>query len=435
MKKIGILAFAFLLLAFSSFAAQMQSRNYKQNVIVSEGGDTTSGSSYKNSIATGIINGIVSSSSYINRLGFFHILLLADGQYCTSASQCEGGFCCSSSCASSSCPTAQGGGGGGSVAAAAGGGGGFVEPQIVKDFSVSPISIQEKLNLGATATKAITIKNTGNTTLGFALSIVTVEEFVSLSETSFSLEPGQEKSITATITGSKLGSYFGEIKIVGDQIEKSISVVVDVESQQALFDVKVDIPSAYKKIEAGEELKTQITLLNIGPARKVDVLATYMIKDKRGNIIYESSETFAVEKQLSFVKSFKLPENLPAGDYLIIVEVRYQDSFAVSSELFSVVPKEGIKVKALKPNITLLAFIVIMGLAFLFVYTLMPKIKVGSLEKCDKAIADSIEAIGKNDFLKARKLYGEAREAYIRLEPQDKRDVYSRLMELYRKLK
>ena len=97
MKKSVILVFAFMLLALSSFAAQMQSESYKQSVIVSEGGDTTTSSSYKNSIATGIINSVVSSSSYINRLRFFHTLMLADGQFCTSAAQCEGGFCCSSS--------------------------------------------------------------------------------------------------------------------------------------------------------------------------------------------------------------------------------------------------------------------------------------------------------------------------------------------------
>ena len=432
MKKSVILVFAFMLLALSSFAAQMQSESYKQSVIVSEGGDTTTSSSYKNSIATGIINSVVSSSSYINRLGFFHTLMLADGQFCTSAAQCEGGFCCSSSCASSSCPTAAGGGGGG---AAAGGGGGGLFVEIIKDFSVSPSSIEEQLTLGAASTRTITIKNTGNVNLDFVLSVVTIEELVSLSETSFSLESGQEKNVDATIIGKKLGSYLGEIKIKGDVIEKSISVVANVESKDALFDVKLDIPSAYKKIGAGEELKAQITLLNIGPARKVDVTATYIIKNKLGGIVHESSETFAVESQLSFVKSFKLSESLPTGDYLIVVEVRYQDSFAVSSEIFSVVSKEEAKAGILTVNIKLIGFIVLVGFGVLFAYTLVPRLRAGNLEKCRKAINDAAEAIGKNDLMNARNLYAGARSIYIRLEPHDKREVYNRLMDLYRRLK
>ena len=99
-----ILISAMLLLALDAFAAQMSSSNYQQNVIVSSGGDNVSSSSYKIGVAIGIINAIITSSSYINKLGFFHTWLLADGQPCTLASQCEGGFCCSGLCRSSACP-------------------------------------------------------------------------------------------------------------------------------------------------------------------------------------------------------------------------------------------------------------------------------------------------------------------------------------------
>lgn len=385
MKKVKIsifFLFAFLFLAFSVFAAQINSTNYRQNVIVSAGGGNVSSSSYKMGVAIGIINRVINSSSYINRLGFFHTWLLANDQPCTAASQCEGGFCCSSLCKSSACPSGDsgssgsGGGGGASSGGGGGGGGGIAAPTIakepVKDFSASPSSIKERLMLGSAATKTIAIKNTGDTALSFDLSVATVNDFVLMSDTSFSLEPGQEKIVEANIIGKKLGSYFGDIEIKGDSIKKSVTVVVDVESEQALFDAKIDIPSAYKEVEAGGDLKAQITLLNVGPARKVDVTATYIIKDKRGNKIYESSETFAVDSQTSFVKSFKVPENLQPGDYLAIIEIRYEKSFAVSSELFKVVEKEMTIGKTIKSNAALIAalivFIVLM--IFLFVYPL-----------------------------------------------------------------
>lgn len=441
MKKVKIslvlvLVFVFLL-ASNVLAAQINSANYNQNVVVSTGGENSSSSSYKTSIAVGIINGIISSAAYINNLGFFHTWLLADGQPCASASQCEGGFCCSSLCSSSACPSAAApAAAGGAAAPAAAGAAG--SPLEIKDFSVSPSSVKEHIPLGIAKTDKIAIRNTGNANLSFRLSVITIDEFVSLSDSGFLLEPGEEKAVEINIIGKKLGSYLGEIGISADGIKKSISVVIEVESDQVLFDVKMDIPTAYEEIEAGKELKAQITLFNIGQ-RRVDVTPTYIIKDKRGNVIYEASETFAVEKQKSYVKSIKLPGNLQPDDYLAVVELRYENSFAVSSELFRVVPKQEIQIqKALKLNNTLmLVLVVFFGLMFLFAYLLVPKFKIKrtNLEKCLNVIADAKKSLNKNQIIKAKQLYIEAMRLYDGLDEKEKKEVYSEFKALYSSLK
>ena len=443
--KIGILVFVFLLVSYGVFAAQITSNTYKQNVIVSEGGDNVSSSSYKTSIALGIINSIASSASYINKLGFFNTWLLADNQPCTSASQCEGGYCCSSLCASSACPTTAPSGGGGSAAAAPSGGGGGVaaptEIEKIKDFSVSQNSIKEQLVLGGAKTITIKIKNIGNTPMNFDLSSGNLKDFIFLSETSFSLDAGQEKAVEVNIIGKKLSSYLGEIEIASEGIKKSISVVIEVESEQVLFDAKVDITALYKKVEAGSDLKAQVTLLNVGPPKKVDVMINYIMKDKKGVVFYESSETFAVEKQTSYVKSFKIPKELQPGDYIVIVEVRYANSFAVSSELFKVAVAEGelALLKTLKSKTVLTYTLVIfIGLMSLFVYLLIPKVKVSGrtkLEKCYKTIKDAEKSIGKKDVSEAKKIYAKARKIYYSLEREEKKEVYGKLMSLYNKLK
>ena len=436
-SKISMLLFVFLFLAYSVLADKINSTSYKQTVIVSTGGKDLSSASYKTNLAIGIINGVVSSSSYINRLGFFHILLLADGQPCTSADQCEGHFCCSSSCSSSACPSGGGGGGGGAAAAGAGGSSN-ITTQAANNFTVSPDSIQEKVTLGASVTRTITIKNTGNTFLIFNLSIATVNDFISLSESSFVLAPGQEKIIDANITGKTFGSYLGEIQVTAGNITKSISVVIDVVSQQVLFDVKIDIPLAYKEVEAGGELKAQITLLNIGPPRKVDVTPTYMIKDKQGRVIYEASEKFSVEKQTSYVKSFNIPKDLQPGDYLAIVELRYANSFAASSELFKVVQKEAAIQKAAKSSVVLTSVLFILaGLLFLFAYLVISRIRFSErkeLDKCYNIINEAENAINNNDIFKARQMYSQARNIYSGLENEDKKEVYGKLIELYNRL-
>ena len=385
MKKAMAVVFALALLlnSFSVSAYQTNSSTYKQNVVVSVGGESANSSSYKITLAMGIISRIINSSSYINKLGFFYTWKLANDQPCSTADQCEGEFCCSNLCKSSACPSEEpapsGGGGGGAAAAAGGGGGGGPLPTPTEEkasgFSISPSSIKEHLALGSAKTRTIAIRNTGTTSLNFDLNVAIVSDFVFLSDTSFSLGAGEEKAVEANIIGKKLGSYIGEIEAEAAGIKKSISAIIEVESEQVLFDAKIDIPSGYKEVKAGDDLKAQITLLNVGPPRKVDVTTTYLIKDRLGNIVYESSETFAVEKQSSFVKSFRVPKNLPAGDYLAIIELRYEKSFAVSSELFKILPKgETIIEKAAKSKAPLLLiFLVFAGLVFLM-YLLGPKI-------------------------------------------------------------
>ena len=241
------------------------------------------------------------------------------------------------------------------------------QQETLSEFSVAPESIQEAIVLGASKTDTITIQNTGTTNLDFSISVVTVGSIVSVSDNSFSLAPGAEKSVNADITGTHVGSYFGSIDVEANGIVKSIPISVGVSSNQSLFDVKLDIPSAYKKVKAGNELKAQITLLNVGPAKKVDVTPTYIIKDKYGRFVYETSETFAVEKQISYVKNFQLPEVMEPGDYVAVVEVRYSNLFAVSSDIFNVIDEKAGNPK-FKFNIILLMGIIFASLIILFVY-------------------------------------------------------------------
>ena len=349
MKKMGnvkILAFfiVFVIAAGVSYSFQTNSSNYKQTLIVSSGGEITNSSNYKSYTATGIIAGITNSSTYKNLLGFFYTWLLADGQPCTANNQCEGGYCCSNVCSSSTCPGGDddgddGGGGGGGAAGGGGGGGGGALVASEKSYTVSPNLVKTKISLGESSKNTITIKNTGNGKLSVSLIVEGVEQYLSLSEYSFDLGVGETKEITLSFIGREIGSFTGQIITNVGGIREVIPVILEVISKLILFDAKLDIPTAYAVVGPGEELKSQITLLNVGAPGNVDVFVTYFIKDLRGNIIYEETETFAVEKQTSFTKSFKIPEYLEEGSYVVIMEVKYANSFAVSSQLFKVSKK------------------------------------------------------------------------------------------------
>lgn len=366
----SIACILFLLLASSSlsYAFQTNSTNYRHfPLIISAGGDIVNSTSYKNYVASGIIAGIVESSSYKNFLGFFYGWLLANGEYCTAASQCEGSFCCSNACASSACPsttssTSSGGGGG----EAAGTGGGVTNfsrtPEQRIDFSLSPSIVKVKLALGKSAKESITVRNTGDLAVNIPLTLSSLSKYVTVSDRAVSLEPGQSKKISLGILAKDVGSFIGQLIARANGMEKSAIVIMEFISEAVLFDVKLDIPSQNAEIEPGKDLKMQITLLNVGAPEKVGVFATYYIKDLKSNILYEETETFSIEKQLSYQKSFKIPENIAPGSYVAITEIRYADSFAVSSQLFEVIEKKKVSNAGL---VVIAALIIISIISFL----------------------------------------------------------------------
>src|SRR3989338_2414438 len=332
-----------ILAAGMSYAFQSNSSSFRHFTgTVSTGGEIVNNSNYKSYVSTGIISGVMNSSAYKNFLGFFYTRLLADNQPCTSANQCQGGFCCSNLCKSSSCPVSApsgGGGGGGGEEAGGGGGGGFFLPA-AEDFSISPGSIKLKLSLGESEERVLVVRNAGSAALTIPLAVEGVKGYTALSDDFVSLDPGESATVTLNFIGKNVGGFVGQIIARISQIEKAVPIILEVISDLVLFDVKLDIPAEYAEIEPGNELKAQITLLNVAAPKKVDVFATYLIKDLRGNIIYEETETFAVEKQISYQKSLPVHESTVAGSYVAVIEIRYAESFAVSSQFFSVVEKK-----------------------------------------------------------------------------------------------
>ena len=378
MKTIKILLFFFVfIIAISvSYSFQANSSNYKLSTgIVSSGGETINSSNYKSYVATGIIAGVVNSSTYKNLLGFFYTWLLGDDQPCTAANQCEGGFCCSNLCSSSDCPVEGGGeaaaaGGGG---AAAGGGGGIISIKEEKDYSVSQSNVKVKLTLGRSAEEILKISNTGQTLLSVSLDVEGINEYMSLSDNVVEIDVDEYIEVTLDFIGKTVGTFVGRIMTTADEIKKIIPIIFEVVTELVLFDVKLDIPAAYAEVEQGDELKTQITLLNVGAPEKVDVFVTYFIKDLRGNTVYEETETFAVEKQISYSKSFKIHDSQEPGNYVAVIEVRYADSFAVSSQLFRVVEKKAIIMgNIITKNTTIMLFLVFIlgGVLSLLIYKL-----------------------------------------------------------------
>ncbi len=365
--------FLCILLLPGAFAAT-SSANYDVQYSITIGAENISSASFAQNVALGTITGVLTSSSFISNLGLLQTVRLASGQPCTVAAQCEGGFCCSNACRSSACPVAGGGSGGESAGGESGGGGGgaLIVPQTEQPtllggiIAINPSLLKFHVALGETSTSAISIENKGKGEVDVAFQVDGVGEFLSLSSQRIeNLAGGEKKEVSAMAYGKRLGAYFGTlIASTANEPNETADIIIEVESE-ALFDVSLAIPQQFKFLSANERPRVQITMFNLGES-PTPMMVTYLIKDAKGRVYSEESEEFVVGKEMSFAHEFSAPP-MPLGKYLAAIEVRYEDEFAVSSDLFSVVDKKPLSLAAplVDRNLTFfIALLALLGIAY-----------------------------------------------------------------------
>lgn len=417
--------------------------------ITFEGGITSgknnnlSSTNYVTYVVVGEPTDTINSSIFKMKIGLLRTLPFLDGETCGVKSECVGNNCCSGICQSTACPPGPGPAGSG-ASAAAGGAGGFIQRQ-KKDFSLSKDTIKAELVLGEEKSEILTVTNTGRSDINISLSIGgEIKGFLTLSDIYFTLLDGESKTISLDFIGKRLGSFTGSIIVKGDDIEKIIPTLLEVESEVVLFDVKLDILPEYKKISPGKELKSQITLFSIGPPEKVNVTINYFIKDLKGNIILEETETLSVQNQLSFLKSFKIPEDLELGIYTLSIEVLYADSFAVASEIFKIV--EGIKELEIERFTTIISYIIftILIISLLITIYFVSNSKYLTIKRSyrdfNQLFEEAYSKIKNNRYKEAIIIYYELNSAYNELleypfEDKIKISMYNKIRQVYDGLK
>jgi len=334
----------------------------------------------------------------------------------TIISQCGDGVCAGETC--SSCPADCGTCAAPPAAAPTGGG---VTEVVTRDFSIDQAFIKVMVKQGESFKTSINIKNTEKISQKFDLSVSpSLKDFIFLSEYSFTLNAGEEKTIYLTFVSTdetKPDVYTGNLQVSTQYLTKKVPITFNVKSKIVLFDLSLDIPAKYKEILPGEELLLQVSLFNLGETGKTDVSINYIIKDFEGKTITEQSEIVAVETQVSFSKMIKLPSDMKIGDYVAIAQARYDDSIGSSSVMFHIIEKE-------KPEIVVFMkskyFFIILAIVILAIFLIIlleyerRKMK-DILETQAKEIQQINERLGKG---KKRIVAGEAVEIKGKLTKQ-----------------
>jgi len=330
--------------------------------------------------STALPNFNKSATLYLYNLTFINPRILRDGDVCSSSICVQNsysggtlsfnvtGFSVYSAEETPSVDTGGAVGGGGSS-------------KRVINFSVNIDLIDLKIKQGERAREVILIENTGDKILEFDLNVKDIEEFVILSEVSFSLSSKDSKEINADFFVSEdepADVHAGRIIIEASSISNSINVILEILEKAALFDVRSELVD--ETLVKNQKIKVKINMLNIGDVDKsVDVVLEYFINDFSGNQMKIGEETIGVYNSLDIERKLSLPINLEPGDYLFYVKLTYLDSTATSANRFNL--REGFSFSNFTSNLWL---IVIILLLILFIIIKMRKAKPELKEEVDK---------------------------------------------------
>jgi len=270
----------------------------------------------------------------LNRVNFSEVSFSVDN----SVVFCGNDFCaveedcstCAADCGVCTPPPPPGGDGDGTSGGTGGGG-----QTLIADFSIDRSLIEIQLNQGQAKREEITMSNTGGTSLGFNLNVLELEEFVTLSEESFTLFSGEVRIVYVNfVVGEDVdfGVHTGSIDVSANGITKTVNILLEILEKEALFDLSSKLKD--DTLTKAQQIEAIITITDISGLGKVDVLLEYFIKDFSDNEIKLFEETIEIDGSLEIEREFSIPDILDVGEYVFYVRLTQEDNVAVSSQPF-----------------------------------------------------------------------------------------------------
>jgi|SRR3989344_5319284 len=232
------------------------------------------------------------------------------------------------------------------VTGAAGGGGGGVSakkleevPPLKRSFTLSEEIIKVNVKQSQKLEKKIKITNNGEVPIKITILESHLDSVITLNPAAFTLDVSEQKEVTITFNPTQDATpdiYTGLITFSADSsgLEKTLKVVLEVESDEILFDASVDLPR--KTFQPGEELIAAVTVFNLQRISSYNVDITYTITDLQNTLYFEQKESVTFEDQASFTKTFPIPENFQPGTYIFGIRVVAGNSFGTATELFTI---------------------------------------------------------------------------------------------------
>ncbi len=233
--------------------------------------------------------------------------------------------------------TSSSGSSGSSGGAGGGGGGGGTTTAQSSSITVLPTELIFSMNPGISLERTLQITNTGTKSHLIHINVKGKElEKILTIKKNLTLAAGEKTFLTLHFAEVQKGPIIGTLVLIADESHKEIPVIIDVQTENFLFDAKIKIPDEQRKIHAGEKLQAQVHLLQVGPQKRVDVTVKYTLKDLEDRFYFNDSETFFVLANKEYTKQIAT-DYLPPGKYVLSMEVSYPNALATSSAMFEII--------------------------------------------------------------------------------------------------
>lgn len=174
--------------------------------------------------------------------------------------------------------------------------------------------------------------------------IASLEDLLTIDPAVFPLPVNSKQAVVLSFNphrDAELGTYTGTVTVTAtgkEEFTKMITTVFEVESDAVLLDGGLDVRD--KALKAGDDLRVAVSVFNLLDVPVQNVTLLYEIFDQTNTVKYSQEEQINIEKQASFTKTIPVPKNLPAGEYVLSLKMIYADSFAIATEIFTIVGKE-----------------------------------------------------------------------------------------------
>lgn len=220
-----------------------------------------------------------------------------------------------------------------------GGGGGRAPPKEIPkitDFTVEPTFIKVILKQGASKREVIKITNIGDISLNMELIGTSLKKFITLSEDSFSLNPGDSKIINIDVfAGEKEvpDIYIGRILVQGGGLTKIVNVIVQVEEITPFFSIVTKVIE--KRIRAPDDVGANIHIVKTDVIEPTQISLYYALRDFDGDVITFKEDSLNMYYEANVVKKLRMPGGYPCVEYIFYTKASFEDRTAASADIFT----------------------------------------------------------------------------------------------------
>lgn len=212
----------------------------------------------------------------------------------------------------------------------------FIVPFANASLSVNSPVIHASASQGEFVSQDLSILNQGRSQK-LSISSKQANPFFTFEDSLIILNEGESYSISLKFDSVKLskGIYVGSIQIDGEFDSIIVPAILEVPSEQTLFDISIIENPSYSQLSPGSSFSPNINVYNL---RSIESDATLEIAlyDLEGSILTRSVQEVNVLNSVEINPSLDIPDSISYGQYVLAIKVIRGDSVGTASSVVSV---------------------------------------------------------------------------------------------------